>query len=403
MPGLINDLKKSVDEYKSELLSLKNKALNVNRSVCNLDEVVSSIQTSTQTQENKIAALESFNNKLETFISDVVRIDGDVADLINKNKDDFYNEYNYLKPDSEKSGWEKFCDSAAEWCKEHWQELVITIVIVVGAVLAIAAVIATGGLALVPMLTAGLTALGVASGTAITIATVVSLTVAGIAVLSTLASTTLNLMDIWGDYGNNSTFQAWRTAMNWTSAATNLFYSVGSIYNAAQGISNSSLREYGKYWLTSPSFRSAIAGADKFNMVVKPSSSTFWAGLGKNGENIAKEYASSAGRTTLESTMEAQNIARPTSDLGWRSASSSYAMHSSGSVEVLLTKQVGGTYVNMSGAVKTIGDTWLNTERVLLNINPYITSINGTSRSFSFSSLFSGIFSASESAVNASN
>jgi hypothetical protein len=139
MPGLINDLKKSVDEYKSELFSLKSKVLNVNRSVCNLDDVVNSIQTSTQTQENKIAALESFNNKLETFISDVVRIDGDVADLINKNKDDFYNEYNYLKPDSEKNWFEKRWDdikSAAEWCKEHWK-LIVTIVIVVVAVILI--------------------------------------------------------------------------------------------------------------------------------------------------------------------------------------------------------------------------------------------------------------------------
>jgi hypothetical protein len=240
MPGLINDLKKSVGEYKSELLSLKSKTLNVNRSVCNLDDVVSSIQTSTQTQENKIAALESFNNKLETFISDVVRIDGNVADLINKNKDDFYNEYPYLKPDIEKDWREKLGDkfkSFGEWCKEHWQEIVITIVIVVGAVLAIAAVIATGGLALVPLLTAGLTALGVSAGTALSIATVASITVAVVAVTSTLASSTLNIIDTWCDMSGNSTFKSWQTAMNWTAAISNGLYSVGSIYNSVKGVS----------------------------------------------------------------------------------------------------------------------------------------------------------------------
>jgi len=31
-----------------------------------------------------------------------VRIDGDVADVINKSKNDFYEKYEYLKPDIEK-------------------------------------------------------------------------------------------------------------------------------------------------------------------------------------------------------------------------------------------------------------------------------------------------------------
>ena len=139
MPGLINDIKKSVGDYKSELFSLKNKTLSVNRSVCNLDDVVSSIQSSTQTQDQKITSLEKFSQQSETFISNVVRIDGNAADAINKNKDDFYNEYYYLKPNCEKNGWEKFCDgfkSVGEWCKEHWK-LIVTIVIVVVAVILI--------------------------------------------------------------------------------------------------------------------------------------------------------------------------------------------------------------------------------------------------------------------------
>jgi len=50
MPGLINEVKKSVVDYKSELSALRKKTLNINRSVCNLDEVISSIQASSQTQ-----------------------------------------------------------------------------------------------------------------------------------------------------------------------------------------------------------------------------------------------------------------------------------------------------------------------------------------------------------------
>jgi len=43
---MINEVKKSVVDYKSELSALRKKTLNINRSVCNLDEVISSIQAS---------------------------------------------------------------------------------------------------------------------------------------------------------------------------------------------------------------------------------------------------------------------------------------------------------------------------------------------------------------------
>jgi hypothetical protein len=176
MPWLISDVKKSVGEYKSELFSLKNKALSVNRSVCNLDEVISSIQTSTQTQEEKIAALESLSQHSETFISDVVRIDGDVADIINKNKDDFYNDYYYLKPDCEKGWLELIVDKACDWCSKHWKEILIGLAaIVIGAILTFL----TGG-AFLPALLAGLKAAivaglisgGICAGISITVSIV---------------------------------------------------------------------------------------------------------------------------------------------------------------------------------------------------------------------------------------
>ena len=67
-------------------------------------------------------------------------IDQNAADAINKSKNDFYEKYEYLKPDIEKSWLEEKWDSACEWCKEHWKEILITVTIVIGAVLAIAMV-----------------------------------------------------------------------------------------------------------------------------------------------------------------------------------------------------------------------------------------------------------------------
>ncbi|OPX42030.1 hypothetical protein CLHUN_40890 [Ruminiclostridium hungatei] len=157
MPGLIKDVKKTVADYKSELSALKAKSLTINKSVCNLDDIISSIQTSSQTQEQKITSLDTFNHNSEEFISDAARIDGDAADIIKKRKDDFYDKYNYLKPECEKSGWEKFCngcESVGEWCKEHWVTIVTVLVVIAIAVIAvvtfgvaIAAIAAIAGIA----------------------------------------------------------------------------------------------------------------------------------------------------------------------------------------------------------------------------------------------------------------
>ena len=136
MSSLINKAKTSVKSYKSDLKSLKSKVLSIDESICDVDDVISSIKSSTKTQEDKIETLENLKQDINDFISDVVRIDGDAAEAINKNKDDFYNKYEYLTPECEKSRWEKFkegCKKVGEWCKEHWKAI-ITVVIVITAV-----------------------------------------------------------------------------------------------------------------------------------------------------------------------------------------------------------------------------------------------------------------------------
>jgi len=63
-----------------------------------------------------------------------VRIDGNLADVINERKDNFYDQYNYLKPEnllekiwsSCKSGLKK----VGQWCREHWKEIVTAIIVI---------------------------------------------------------------------------------------------------------------------------------------------------------------------------------------------------------------------------------------------------------------------------------
>ncbi len=60
-----------------------------------------------------------------------------MKNIVKKRKDNFHKNYSYLKPDSEKNGWEKFCDkvkSVGEWCKDHWKEIVAVIAVAIVAV-----------------------------------------------------------------------------------------------------------------------------------------------------------------------------------------------------------------------------------------------------------------------------
>lgn len=141
MSGLIKDVKKSVADYKSELFSISKKSLQINQSICNLEEVIQSVQASTQTQEEKITSLDKIRQDSEQFKADVIRIDNEVADIINRRKNEFYDTYRYLRPDSERSEWEKFCNGCkkvSEWCKEHWVMVTTVLTVIAIAVVAVA-------------------------------------------------------------------------------------------------------------------------------------------------------------------------------------------------------------------------------------------------------------------------
>jgi len=70
-PLFIND--------NADLKSLKSKVLSIDESIdesiCDVDDVISSIKSSTQTQEDKIKSLESLKENINEYISDVVTID----------------------------------------------------------------------------------------------------------------------------------------------------------------------------------------------------------------------------------------------------------------------------------------------------------------------------------------
>ena len=132
MSNYIEQAKSAVNDFCTDLSALKSKILGINSSVC--DSAVNKISTSSQTQEQQIAGLEATRKEVNAFIDLTIKRDKSASDAIAKAKDEFYKQYDYLKPECEKSNWEKFCDKledVGEWCKEHWKEIVLAIEVIV--------------------------------------------------------------------------------------------------------------------------------------------------------------------------------------------------------------------------------------------------------------------------------
>ena len=61
----------------------------------------------------------------DSFVAEMIDSTNDA--FINNSKDDFYDKYEYLKPECEKSWLEKAkecIDSACEWCKDLWNKII---------------------------------------------------------------------------------------------------------------------------------------------------------------------------------------------------------------------------------------------------------------------------------------
>ena len=135
--GLIDNLIKSSNNLEVQLGTLKNTLQGVDSSTCNLQDTVDSISSSSKSEKSKIEDLKKLNNKLSEFIETASRKDSAAEEEIKKSKEDFYTKYSYLKPECEKSVIEHICggvQSVAEWCKEHWKEILIAIELVVAVV-----------------------------------------------------------------------------------------------------------------------------------------------------------------------------------------------------------------------------------------------------------------------------
>ena len=224
-----------------------------------LQSAAASVSERIRIEEEKLSSAQTVRRKTNDFLDLAIRIDNQVAAMVTRNQDEFYRVNPWLKPaaaidaetpwyerawgwlcgagaaaaDEVKEAWswvkdtaKKAWDGLVEFYQEH-KKIIDTILIAVGAIAAIAAVILSGGTALVPLLGA----LGLSVGTA----TAISTAVAVIAVVSTAGSALMNITDIWMEI-DNPVFNFFQKALTITSVVTNLVYSIGNIYNSIKHI-----------------------------------------------------------------------------------------------------------------------------------------------------------------------
>ena len=253
MSGFISDAEDMIASFKA----VTGRVCELSGGVGSLQDPLEELEARIALEEQRLQTARDVRKKSNDFLDLAIRVDSQVADLVEVNQEEFYRVNPWLRPpepeekawyeeawdwlcgvgEAVKEGLEEFVDWAGETLKNAWdglvefynehKKIIDTILIIVGAVTAIAAVIATGGAALAPLLGA--------LGLSATAAAAISATVAVVAVVSTVAATALNIVDVWLEI-DDPVFNAWQNGLNITSTITNLAYSVGNIYNAFKKI-----------------------------------------------------------------------------------------------------------------------------------------------------------------------
>lgn len=227
-------------------------------------EIRERIRAEQAREQSVIAAKQNIGH----FLESVHDTDCAVTRQVSGSTEKFFDQYSWLRPmvPEEKSWWERrvedwnnFWSGVGEGLANAWEaikgfyyahkQIIDSIVIVVGAVTAVAAVIGSGGAALVPLMGW----IGFSAGTAAGISTMV----ATVAVVSTVGAATLNLVDTWVEI-DSPIFNTIQSGLNITSMITNLTYSAGMLFNAWNGVSAEEIATFKKMSYSSDEIKNAV-------------------------------------------------------------------------------------------------------------------------------------------------
>lgn len=254
-------LEKSNDVI-SAFVTVQRKTSQIEGQTPRLQEAQAALAERVQIEENRKVQINRVKQGVEDFLSHTVKTDARVSDCVSQNAEKFYQVNPWLRPkvtQREKKWYDKALElllgpayqifanrdqivdaitkgwnAAVQFYQEHKKE-VDTALLVIGAIAAVAGVIASGGVALVPLIAGFLEIMGATGATALTIATGISLGIGASAIVATAASTTLNVIDVWSE-NTDPNFQKAKNLMNQLSFTLNLIYSVGNFFNKITGV-----------------------------------------------------------------------------------------------------------------------------------------------------------------------
>lgn len=263
--GSVLEFHSDMNTFLSDADSIISGFKAVKSSTCNLSGGVGNLQGALDEIDQRISAEEAakehandVQTKSESFLQLAERIDMQVAGNVNRNKEALYDVNPWLRPstatedtpwyeeawnwicdkgeqivDGVKKAWEwtkdtakKAWDGLVEFYNEH-KKIIDTVLIVVGVIVSVVAVVASGGWALVPLL---VNVFAIPASAAITISTVVAVA----AVVTTISAGILNVVDVWAEI-DNPFFNAAQNILNISSSILNITYSIGNLYNSFKG------------------------------------------------------------------------------------------------------------------------------------------------------------------------
>lgn len=247
---------KDADSIISAFQTVSNSIASLNGGIGDLQDAFDDITERIEIEEtNKQNALE-VQQKTSDFIELAMRVDREVADLVDQNKEEFYQVNPWLRPAKDDTPWyEKALQFLFDTAKdivegiiaftlwkasilknlyngiisfyEEHKKVIDTILIVVGVLITIATVVAGGGWALVPFL---INVLKIAPLLALKISSIIAVG----AVVTSVISGLINIVDIWAEV-DHPIFNTVQGAFQVLDFVFNIGYSFGNLYNSFNG------------------------------------------------------------------------------------------------------------------------------------------------------------------------
>lgn len=179
----VDALDRKLDDMISSFQTVKKSIRNLEGGTGQLSGAVSSLDRRIFTEQQKKRNLQSFARRFDSFLSMAIRVDDNVANKVNRNREEFYRVNEHLRPsiNIEDFIWDPFKstlkvigevkDFIVETWTEHWDEIVSgvsAVLLIIGGVALVIVTVATGGAALIVIGGVALIGAGVGLGIALT-------------------------------------------------------------------------------------------------------------------------------------------------------------------------------------------------------------------------------------------